>query len=501
MYLRKIPPLSYVLSDAELDLTRYNSRHVEPRAFDLPCGRHFYHDAKLPTSLSMDQQSGSYVFLFGLAIDLIFDTTDLDLISAQLLKSLDDRRTAFLDHIDLVAGRYLVIYRKSSSESPHIMGDATNMIKINYSAGHRMCSSNVFVIDDVANKGARQFREEYRTKAKHWTYGSLGNLSPIARVKILTPNHELALDSYEQRRFYPRRPASGSDNIAAISDEIVSLCLRQQSLLLERYALFNSLTAGIDSRFSLAISAGRSSQQIYFTYLLQEPHLVDAQVSSHIARSLGLDHAILLGDRAAFADKFDPGKSNVIDVTIVDNLSKRIKIWDWYIHGTQVVNAYKWSLLPLNQTGLPPLHIRSNLYEVGRLYWARKSGPCNDPSEILEKSRRDWISDCSAIFKKFFRETEINTEAVHGYDLLDIFYWEHRCGTWVSEVLQGSDFAFNTHCYVNCRKIIELMLSVDMEHRAKASVFHHAIEKHLPRLAGLPINPQSGQWAPGAVAS
>jgi len=501
MHLRKIPPLSYVLSDAELDITRFNLLHVEVRAIDLPCGRHFYHDANLTTSLSKDDRGGAYVFLFGLAIDLNFDTTDLELISAELLQSLNRGRTAFLDHVDLVAGRYLVIYREASGASPYIMGDATNMIKINYSAGHRMCSSNVFVIDDVANKGARIYRPEFRTMAQHWTYGTLGNLSPIAQVKILTPNHELALDSYKQRRFYPRRQASISGNIAEISDAIVALCLRQQSLLAGKYALFNSLTAGIDSRFSLAISTQRSSDQFYFTYLLQDAHVVDAQVSSRIADRLGLDHTILLGDRAAFGDSFDPGKSKVVGVAVADKLTKRIRTWDWYRHGTVMVNAYRWNLLPMNGTGLPPLHIRSNLYEIGRLFWGKRSGYCSRPSEILAKSRRDWNVDCSEIFNEFFRETEINPQAVHGHDLLDIFYWEHRCGTWVSEILQGSDFAFNTHCYVNCRKIIELMLSVEREQRAKASIFHHVIEKYLPRLAGIPINPQGLQEAGAAVPS
>src|SRR6185436_15011729 len=96
MHLREIPPLSYVLSDAALNLDRYNSKYVKVRSVVLPCGRHFCHDESLGSFLKFDAQDSSYVFIFGLAIDLISNSTFLDVIAANLLKSLKKGRPFFL---------------------------------------------------------------------------------------------------------------------------------------------------------------------------------------------------------------------------------------------------------------------------------------------------------------------------------------------------------------------------------------------------------------------
>lgn len=75
------------------------------------------------------------------------------------------------------------------------------------------------------------------------------------------------------------------------------------------------------------------------------------------------------------------------------------------------------------------------------------------------------------------------------YDLLDLFYWEHKCGTWVSEVLQGTNFAFNTHHFMNCRKIVELLLKVPYKKRLKNTIFNSIISQNLKKIENIKFNP------------
>jgi len=100
------------------------------------------------------------------------------------------------------------------------------------------------------------------------------------------------------------------------------------------------------------------------------------------------------------------------------------------------------------------------------------------------------VCSASEIFKEYFELMNYQQAAEMGYSLLDIFYWEHRCGTWVSEVLQQTDFAFNTHALINSRKVLEALLSIEYSERKSAKVFKHIIDKNLGKLPQFPINPK-----------
>jgi len=493
MSLTQLPPYSYILSEAELRLDKFYSKPDEISRLTLPCGRYFHHDTSLAASLCEDRQNGAYVLIAGFAVDLVSNTADLAKISENLLTALAVGKIVFLDYVDFLAGRFIVIYKEHQYTSPHIMGDATNMLKINYSSAYRLCSSNIFLIDDLANSGTRDFREEYSKQRRLWKYGSLGNLSPINKVKILTANHELALDSYDQRRFFPRAPISTTQDAGAASDKIFALSQQQQTLLRSDYFLFNSLSAGLDSRYSLALShKDHRDQQIYFAYLLEEAHYIDARISSRIASRLNLNHHVLLANKERFQGRLGAIESDLIDIKVDRSLVDYIRRWDWYGHGVRLVNGYKFNLVGLGPPHLKSLLIRSNILEIGRLLLDERNRICKLPEEILKISRRTaWAMECPEIFDKFYKETAIDFDAVHGHNLIDIFYWEHSCSTWVSEILQGTDFALNTHSFANCRKILEIMLSVDFDQRANASIFTHSIMKHLPEIADIPVNPRN----------
>jgi hypothetical protein len=484
-----VPPLSYVLSAASDDRIAFDVS-LDMRRRELPCGRCFHHTPDLETALAVDADDGAYVFVAGLLIDLNDEgTLDAAAIAARLLSRLLESETGFLDHLDALAGRYVVVYRRHLRQAAAILNDAFGMFKVNYAPDHAIVSSNIFLIDALIHGGARRYRAEYTERRPLWKYGGLGNLAPLHGVKILTANQRLSLVDFRTERFYPRRVLASCDHVDA-ADRIVALCARQQRLLRQRYTLLNSLTAGIDSRFSLATTGGLCEDQRFFTYVFIRNARADALIADRIAERMSLRHHVVLGRK--FRPMADAFRSPVVVATPFMGRTRDVRSWDWYQHGHEAVNAYRFDLLKAMAPPLPPLHIRSNLYEIGRAYWNEKSGtgPCSDARDILRHSRPDWQHGASAVFEAFFAEARIDNDAVHGMNLLDVFFWEHECATWVSEILQGSDFAFNTHSYVNCRKVIECFLGVPFEQRLRKSVFEHVIATRLPMLADLPINPK-----------
>jgi len=109
----------------------------------------------------------------------------------------------------------------------------------------------------------------------------------------------------------------------------------------------------------------------------------------------------------------------------------------------------------------------------------------------LEQTRRDWFEQAliREEFQRYFEETKLQTNCLFNYDILDIFYWEHRCGTWVNEVVAQTDFAFNTLSLLNCRHIFKLLLSAPFHDRVNAQAFNNIISRKLPEIDHVAINP------------
>lgn len=482
----KFPPYSYVLTEKKLSVDLPDN--VEARAIE--GGLNFYWDKNNEFAYFSDVETGGYVALLGLVVDLLNDSIVLTEIAQNLLKTLLESESLFFDYLDLLSGRYVVIYRQSRRAPPYMLGDATNMLKVNYSNGNKISSSNIFLIDELVG-GGKVWRKSYLENRTLWKYGSLGDLSPIEGVKILTPNHRLNLNSYEINRFYPRAKIQENSNVCLIAGIVYEMFDRQQSLLEKKYNIYNSLTAGLDSRFTLAVAKKNKDKQIFFTYLFNDAHLVDAQVASKLAKKLGLNHKLLVGDIYKYQHLLENIGSQIISVDgMSDSLIAMLSEWDWYGHGNKLVGAYR-NMLFSQFSERPCLHVRSNLFEIGQAFWGGRAGECRNSRDILEKTRKDWAGACDVVFNDYFDSNEINSESVFGLDLLDVFYWEHRCGTWVSEVLQATDFAFNTHSYVNCRKIIEYMLSLKFNDRVDMLLFKSVIAANLPEIEDVPINMMS----------
>ena len=485
----RIPPYSYLL------FQKKNIAVEECECFEkieLPCGRYFYFDKKLETSISTNQINGSYVLLAGLSIDLQKDTLENREISKILLNNLEFGEDYFFDYINMIAGRYIIIFRKDRNNDPHIINDACGMLKITYDQKKKIISSNIFLIDDFFNNSKRSFRREYSQNRNLWKFGSLGNLQPLKGIKILTPNHQLSLHSFKIRRFYPKKVLPINNEIIQVAEEISNFIEKQIELIKQKYTLYFSLTAGIDSRLSLVFSKHMNHyRNIFFTYYFQDVHNVDVNIASRIAKRLSLDHYILF-DSDTTPSEWKNVESKFIQCPMDPDLQEVVRTWDWYKHGIKNINAYKTKLIPMTKADLIPLHIRSNLFEIGRVFWNKK-GECHKTKDILKLSRRDWEKGAKRIFLRYFKETELLESQTYGYNLLDLFYWEHRCGTWVSEILQGTDFAFNTHSFMNCRKIIELFLSIPFQERVNETIFRYIIQQKLNEIEDIPVNPKIQQ--------
>ena len=411
------PSFSYILTKKQLDISDMSVKQISDQYF-----LYYTDDMAIGYSSATLHNMATYVCLFGLTIDISEETMNNQHISQILLTKLCQSEGSFYERVSMLAGRFILLYRYKGITK--IMSDACGMLKIVYDKKSQAISSNIYLLDNYIRKHKREYRELFITKG--FRYGSLGNLQPLQGIKILTPNHELHLNDFSVQRFYPRSKIESCSNIADIAAKIINYIQIQERILKQHYRLFYSLTAGLDSRFTLSsINAKTIKENDYVTYATQDAHVIDAIVARNISQKLSL-HLTLL---ASSKYKDYVGKQGTIFDAKNDHLLKKCAEWAYYSHNRKNIPYYH-SMVQQLKNDKPVLFIRSNIYEIGRAYWKQE---CHDHNSLLELSgyirKFNYSEEEIKIFLKFFEESDLTDAGIKGNNLLDFFIgnieWAH----------------------------------------------------------------------------
>jgi hypothetical protein len=111
--------------------------------------------------------------------------------------------------------------------------------------------------------------------------------------------------------------------------------------------------------------------------------------------------------------------------------------------------------------------------------------------DMVRLYRRDLLAE-SAVVEAFRQYLDlVRFDQRSGYDAFDLFYWEHRMGTWHSQVVLESDPAFESHSLLNARAVLQPLMAVPVADRMAGTVFQRIIRQRLPELDDIPINPDT----------
>ena len=436
-----------------------------------------YRDPRL--RLARGEAGAAEVLLLGIAADARSGEADQDVLAKGLAKALKRNREAFFEELDWLGGRYVVVARKRPSAPVRLMADATGMRAVFHAPGEPGVAGShaALVAANVADDGAELGR---RLPNK---FGFPGLATPWRDVDFLSANTWLEVASGKVKRFYPRE-AFEERSVEDAGRELVRLARNMARGFHGIAPVVFSLTAGLDSRLSLAIQrdlVGEARTFTYFRKMSQDTDAADLAISGDIAERFGLRWEVLR-PREFEADT---------------RLGRIIALNAPYSHVPKLAQIYRrhWGTDEV-------LHLRSNVSEIGRLfYWRGREQPnSKDPDDLMrpffkvlsrhrlpgekavERARRE--------FQRQFRRTGI-TKALDTIHYLDLMYWEHRMVSWHSQVVAESDVAFESVSLYNCRKVLEILLSQPFAVRREAGVYHAAIREAWPELLDWPINPEA----------
>jgi hypothetical protein len=445
-------------------------------------GRTLHFDPRL--ELSVARHGETFVAVLGIAVDLSEWLTGLGDIAEMLLDHRLRSRSAMIRALDRVCGRYIVI--DGRGEHAWIQGDASCSRPVYYSTTADAYASHAHLLAAVTGSPRHPRFPDPNGLGKR-TYAMPGNCTPWRDVRVLTPNTDLCLTTGEISRFFPRSRIEHRDPLLII-DHLGPLLERQLELLSREHRLLISLTAGLDSRTTLALSRSVADRVEYFCYEFPEVRegrspekQQDSEISRQLAERVGVTfHTIPMPYRYPEEPLLSVTRANA--------------------------TLFSHPALGLSHltSGLDDrLHIRSSHFEVARR-WFRRHGATQTPVDGKEMARllTEYHGNEAPFveeFDRFYALTDFeSTEDL--CDQHDLFYWEHRAGTWVPHFLAESDVAYENYTIVNARHIYEWLMSAPHRLRSNAAVQRGLITRYWPEAMEFPINGQMKEHFPAQVA-
>jgi hypothetical protein len=381
----------------------------------------------------------------------------------------------FLDRTYRLVGRYVLIYRKGAS-APRMFTDVTGMYSLyrGYDGRRGFAASHARLV-------ATQFGEIQREAPFTLKWGTCGNMTHFDNVWLHSPSLELCLHEGTSRRIFPSavsEPATVEECAQLMVDRGTG-ALRG---LLARHEIVVSLTAGGDSRATLAIVRRIRADPLFFTYDGGEPRPeIDMAVAKALKQKLGIRHRIVM--RA---------KRDQIPDTLAADLDESTVM----SHGRALVYTY------IRTFGVDKVvHLRSNVIEFFRESAVDKT--CKridllpDSAEgaaklYLAAYMKEWgpkrESEAIELFRRQLNESDWG-EAARYMDVRDLYFAEHRMANWHSNLVAESDYAFDTFILFNSRELFDCARRVPKELRTNGEVIARFYERAAPEVLCVPINP------------
>ena len=410
------------------------------------------------------------VLILGLVINPVENINDPKIIAATLQHKYGVSDFSFFDYVDQLSGRFLVIVQDNTNLKLLQDAGGTRSVFYDRSSAASIIASHSSLIAALGNYSLSEKAKWFMAQRKVTKYLP-GLLSPYEEIYQLTPNTLLNCNNKNVERFFPRDSLTECQDFNTLIEDLSTLFTRQVNLLKDNYKIAVSLTAGLDSRLTFAATASVTEDTLYFSYInSNNPNpgdAIDVKVADALCKKFNLPYQIF---------DFSPTQWQEDDLNSFRNIWKRNLGWSQ--RGMMNLNKAYVETYPGDR-----LHIRSNLAEIGRVFWNTRSETSIKTSELAKKyaAKNQDHPEILKAFDEYISVTSFTDKSIYNYDFYDLFYWEHRMSSWHSLIVTENDISHDTFILYNNREILKKLLSLPYEDRLVAKAFYAVIDKLLPR--------------------
>jgi hypothetical protein len=316
---------------------------------------------------------------------------------------------------------------------------------------------------------ARELMEsqDYKKMREYWWPG---RRTPYRGVRLLLPNWCLDCRDVRALRYWGQAPAChlSLEEAATKAAHLLRGTMHAAAL---RGPLAASLTAGMDSRVTLAACRDIVQEIFPFSFVHAgiDPHHPDIRIPAKLLGKIGLSHHTLTCPPNADAD-----------FAAVYTRSNPTGTDSW----AAVAQGF-YGQLPQDL-----VRVTSVVSEVGRCFYQSALGEKRGPITATTLAELTRLGGSDFVLHAFDDWLAGVPEAFDG-DVLDLFYWEQRLGSWAGGLFREWDIVHDGFSPFSCRELMTALVSVDEHHRyGTIPALHRKITELLwADLLEEPINP------------
>lgn len=414
------------------------------------------------------------IILIGICIDINNSSLDEETIAINMLTRWQSSKSEFEEALFSLAGSFLfVIFDKEIFIYP----DACGTYSISYSKFDEdfAVSSHPRLVAEIIGKSTSPFKE-YWVSHKSFSAGGQyypGNLTEFESCLQLTPNTFISSKQHRiPSRFFPITKIE-TRNIDYVLKRIKKIIDAQIKNLVSRFNINISLSGGLDSRVTLAAFDGHTDKVNFFTYKIRSnPSLKqDLDIANSLSKHFNLKHKTI---DIKYSDKIPSYIYKELDLISPGNYAGADLTWAY------TCNFDKDSI-----------HVRSNLMEIIRGYYLKNPANVRNaytPKKISSLFRGGSRDEFIGVFDQFLRDVQFYKISGKNYHYSDIFYWEHRMGIFVSNVVRRERPIMDTVMLFNNHELISLGLSLSVDERKNADLLWKYMEEKSPRVLDIPFS-------------
>lgn len=384
------------------------------------------------------------------------------------------------------SGRFAILY-----EDEHVcrmFHDAGSQREIYYHVGERgvSCAAQLPImekfigVEETDDKEALELymSEEFVNSKKYW----IGEKTIYKDVKRLRSNFYLDIKDGNAVRYWPLKPID-KKSLEWVSEKGANMLKGFIEAANMRRKLVIPVTAGWDTRIILAASKGIRDDVRYFIikFPWMDNNHSDIVVPGRLMSKLGCRFEVM--ESGEHVDE-------EFEVIFRKNTA--------YYRLDNLLGIY--NVLYNEFSDYDYLNITGHVSEVARNY----RGTIKNPNGRLFSTYVGYDGSDSYIVKMCQKWIDENAHVAKDMDvdMLSLFYWEEGLG-WEASHRTESDIAIDEYCPFSCRKLLELMLSVESSYRNKYSctLYQRIMEKLWPEVLSEPINPSCKNTIKGVLVN
>lgn len=432
------------------------------------------------TEYAFCNRQGYWTCIIGHCIDTVNNTVDLGDISHILFEKILRSDEEFYSYIERLSGRYVIITQMKNGLN--VLNDATGMQSVFYHQYKSVFGSHANLVAETTNEGSNPIINIEWLKSPK-TYHLPGHFTPYNNIVFLLPNHFRNFDENKTERYFPRKELL-EENINEVIDILVEETEKQMNLISKSNKMLFSITGGMDSRSSLALSKKYKDSIHFFTYYYM--HSLDSNFKGN--KSLHLDRAIVksIAENLSLNHKFVPIDYAMAMDKAHQQFVKVLRKNTFLNHNTLLAKLYLDNYGDDNY-----LHLRSNIQEITRITFRnlyKFTSKTASFSDIVTCTNSELLKDDLAVKSFKIWLDNYNPNIGMNYDPFDLLYWESRMGTWHSQLLIQSDPAFNTHILINSQYLLRKLLSIPNDKRQNDFHLEQIVNSEWPVLSYWKVN-------------